>query len=140
MRTVTGPDGTRYVVRERRPDVWVLTDPSSGETTTAPPEDLTLVDGVDPLEIAASAVANPLRTLVLTVPDERALGLLVELRARGPTPVRTIVEWTDRCESDLHGLLTSLRAAGVIEETTRNGTQAYALTDDGATAIDELTQ
>ena len=64
--------------------------------------------------------------------------LLVELADRGPVPVVDLLGAYDLCESDLHGLLTEFRAAGLIEETPVFGERGYDATDLARDAVDEL--
>jgi DNA-binding HxlR family transcriptional regulator len=103
-----------------------------------PAADLEPIDE-PPLEVAASAVPDPVRTLLSAVHDDRALGLLLELDARGPLSVRQLLDETELCESDLHGLLAELRVAGLLAETRVAGERGYRLTETGSDALAALT-
>jgi len=70
--------------------------------------------------------------------DDRALGLLLELDADGPIPVRTLLSSSGLCESDLHGLLAELRAAGLVTETEVAGERGYETTDAASDALERL--
>ena len=72
------------------------------------------------------------------VPDERALGLLLEIDARGPVRVRALLEATDLCESDLAGLLAEFRAAGLVTESRIAGERGYDTTDAAAEGLATL--
>ncbi len=138
MRTVSDTeDGRRYVLLKQSGDASLVRDPETGERRHLPRERLEPVDE-PPLSTAAAAVPEPVRRLVTAVPDERALGLVVELDARGPLSVHALLEDTTLCESDLHGLLGELRAAGLVEGATVAGRRGYAATEDAAAALDRL--
>jgi len=137
MRTVRDASGKRYVVEKRSAESSRVRDPETGERRHLPNEDLTPVDE-DPLSVAASAIPEGVRRLVAAVRDERTLGLLVELDARGPIAVRDLLAATTLCESDLHGAVTELRAAGLVAEAEVGGERGYRLTDDGAAAVEAL--
>lgn len=129
MRTVSDEDGNRYVLLKESADSSLVRDPETGERRHLDTESLSTVDGESPLSTTARAVPDAVRTLLTAVPDDRALGLLVHLDAEGPTGVRTLLDSTDLCESDLHGLLVEFQAAGLIEETTVFGERGYQVTE-----------
>jgi len=64
-----------------------------------------------------------------TARDDRALALLREIDADGPLAVRTLLSRYDLCESDLHGLCTELRAAGLLAEAEVAGERGYRATE-----------
>ncbi|WP_255150559.1 DUF7346 family protein [Halorarius halobius] len=137
MKTVEAADGRRYLLVKRSSESSRVRDPETGEERFLPNEELTVVDD-GPLETAAAGVPGAVRTLVTATHDDRALGLLVELDRRGATPVRTLLGDYDLCESDLLGILTEFRAAGLVTETEVAGHRGYALTDTGRQAVDRL--
>lgn len=138
MRTVRDADGHTYLLVKESAESSRVRDPETGEETHVPNEDLDPAGGVDPLEAAAAAVPDPTRRVLTVARSERALGLLIELRERGALPVRTVLGEYDLCESDVHGLFTEFRAAGLVAETTVHGERGYALTDDGEAGVDAL--
>jgi predicted transcriptional regulator len=73
--------------------------------------------------------------LLTAVHDERALAVLLELDAEGPIAVRTLLGSYDFCESDLHGLLAELQAAGLITESQVAGERGYEVTEKGSVAL-----
>lgn len=137
-QTVRDEEGNRYILVKRSSDSSLVRDPQTGETLHVPNEELQVVDGQSPLVTAASAVPDEVVTVLTAVPDERALGLLLELDAAGPLAVRTLLSAYDLCESDLHGILAELRAAGLVEERTVAGERGYAATTAASAALDEL--
>lgn len=139
MRTVEGPDGTPYLLVKRSKESSRVRDPATGDERFVPNDELTAVDD-GPLETAARGVPDAARTLVTATHDDRALGLLVELRRRGPTPVRALLADYDLCESDMLGVLSEFRAAGLAAETEVGGERGYRLTDDGREALDALVE
>ena len=136
MRAVEHGD-ERYLLVKRSDDSSRVRDPATGEERYLPNEELTVLDD-GPLETAATAVEPPLRALFRATSDDRGLGLLVELQAGGPLPVRDLMSRYDLCESDALGLVTEFRAAGLVSETTVAGERGYALTDRGAAAVEAL--
>lgn len=129
MRTVEDGQGRRYVLLKRSGDSSRVRDPRTGEERYLPNEELSTVEGESPLETAARAVPEPTRRVLRAVHSDRALGLLVELDERGPTPVRDLMGSYDLCESDLHGLLAEFTAAGLVTETRVVGQRGYELAD-----------
>lgn len=134
MRTVEDDSGRRYLLLKRSAESSLVRDAATGEERYVPNDELSVRDGVDPLETAAAAVPAEVRRLVAAVHDDRGLGLLV-LLAREPRSVRALLGATDLCESDLLGLATELRAAGLLEETTVDGERGYAATDEAVAAL-----
>ena len=135
MKTVRADDGTDYVLLKQSDDASLVRDPTTGNECYVRNDRLETIDR-SPLETAASAVSEPVRTLVTNVHDEKTLGLLFELAERGPTDVRTLLDVTDLCESDLHGTLTVLTMAGLLVETTVADERGYRVTEDGTVALE----
>jgi hypothetical protein len=136
MRTVRDESGERYLLEKQSGESSRVRDPETGETFHRPTDALEPVDE-PPLAVAAAAVPESVRALVVGVHGERALGLLVELD-EGPRAVRDLLAETALCESDLHGTLGELRAAGLVAETTVAGERGYRVTADAAAALDAL--
>jgi hypothetical protein len=140
MRTVRDASGDRYLLVEESAEASLVRDPETGEERYVDADDLDPVEGESPLATAADAVPEPTRRLLLAARDDRALGLLVELDARGPIAVVDLLGAYDLCESDLHGLLAEFRAAGLVVEREVAGRRGYALTDEARTALDRITR
>lgn len=104
MRTVEDESGRRYLLLKQSHDSSLVADLETGARTYRPNE-------------ALSAVAEPA--------DAPNFDLLSYIEANGPVPARTLLEATSLCESDLHGLLTLLRANDLVRETKVHGEQAY---------------
>jgi len=134
MRIVEDEYGRRYLLRKRSAESSLVRDLVTGESRFLPNEQLSERAGIDPLEAAGAALSGAARDRFSGVHDERTLGLLV-LLARDPRPVRTLLESTDLCESDLLGIATELRAAGLVEEATVGGERGYAATEAGREAV-----
>jgi hypothetical protein len=138
MRTVRDGDGNRYLLLKESGESSLVRDPASGERRHLPNDDLEPIDGESPLVTAVAGVPEPLRRVLTAVPDERALGLLLELDRRGPVGVRLLLNAYDLCESDLHGLLAEFRAAGLVEERTVEGRRGYDTTAKASDALAHL--
>lgn len=138
MRTVRDESGDTYLLVKQSSDACKLRDPETGAETYRDADELELVDGESPLVTAARAIPAPTRRILTAVPDERALGLLVELHERGPLPVRQLLDAADLCESDLLGILTEFRAAGLVAERRVGGERGYATTDRADEGLDAL--
>ena len=137
MQTVTDETGRRYLRLKRAGESSLVRDPATGEERYVENERLTPVDR-SPLETAASGIPEGTRRLLTAVHDERGLGLVLELDRRGPLSVRTLLSAYDLCESDLHGRLGELRAAGVIEEVEVAGERGYRITAEVSGRLDAL--
>ena len=138
MRTVEDDDGERYLLVKRSGESSLVRDPETGEERYLADGSWTPVDDEPPLATVARTLDGPVRRLVLAARDERALGLLLELDARGPLAAVSLLEGYELCESDLHGMLAEFRAAGLVEERTVDGRRGYGLTDDARTALSRL--
>lgn len=117
MRTVRADDGSRYLLRKRSSDASLVFDPETGEEQYLDNDRLERRDEIPPLQAVGATVPDDSRE-VIGVNDERALGLLVVLDRRGPIAAVDLVGFTELCESDLNGLLTGLRAGGLVESVS----------------------
>ncbi len=127
MRTAEH-DGKRYLLVKSSGKSSLVRDPETGRERYLPNDELT-VTGESPLSVAASAVPEPRRRVLVAVHSEDVLGLLLELDAEGPLSAREILGRYDLCESDLHGRITELRAAGLVQAADINGERGYAATE-----------
>ncbi|MFC7098124.1 DUF7346 family protein [Halobaculum marinum] len=137
MQTVTDADGTRYLLLKRSAESSLVRDPETGEERHLPNEDLE-PESESPLSAAASGLAPEVRRAILACRDERALGLLVEFADRGALSVRTLLDSYDLCESDLLGVLTEFRAAGLLTETTVAGERGYEPTEAALSSVERF--
>ena len=127
MRTVEH-EGRRDLLVKQSAESSLVRDPTTGEERYLPTDELS-VTGESPLEVAAASVPEAPRRVLTAVRDERTLGVLVELEERGPLSVREVLGAYDLCESDLHGVVGELRAAGLVTETEVDGERGYETTD-----------
>ncbi|EMA34088.1 DUF7346 family protein [Halobiforma nitratireducens] len=141
MKTVRDDRGNRYLLLKRSESASLVRDPETGDECYVRNDRLEFVDRSG-LETAAATVDEPVRTLLGNVHDEETLGLLIELADRGPLGIRTLLDSYDLCESDLHGRLTVLTAAGLLEETElEHGVateRGYRVTDDCRRALETI--
>lgn len=138
MRTVEDAEGRRYLAVKESRAATLVRDPATGEARYVPAGDLEDVDGIGPLETAASGIPAPVRRLVTAAHDDRGLGLLVELVRRGPLAARAVLDGTDLCESDLAAYVGEFRAAGLLETTDVSGEPGYRATATAETAVEAL--
>lgn len=138
MRTVRNDEGTRYLLVKRSTESSLVRDPTTGSERYLPNDELTADDEASALATAADGVPSSVRRVLTAAPDDRALGLLIELADRGPLAVRTLLGTYDLCESDLHGLLGEFRAAGLIEEARVAGERGYDATGTTREAVSAL--
>ena len=138
MRTVETDEGKRYLLVKESSDASLVRDPDTGEERYVDAARLGEPAGASPLSVAASGVAEPVRRLVTAVHDDQSLGLVMELADRGPVPVVDLLGAYDLCESDFHGLLTELRAAGLVREQEAAGERGYDATPLARAAVEAL--
>lgn len=138
MRTVTDESGTRYLLLKRSGESSLVRDPDSGEERYLDNAELSPAEGESVLETAATEVGEPIRRLVSAVHDDRTLGLLLVVESAGPLSARELLGIDALCESDLHGTLAELRAAGLIEERDVGGERGYGTTDLATEALSSL--
>ncbi|MFA9415322.1 hypothetical protein [Natrinema sp. HArc-T2] len=138
MNTVKDDTGKRYLLLKHSDSASLVRDPETGNECYVQNDRLEPVDGESPLETATRSVGDPVLTLLTNVHDEETLGLLLELATRGPLGVRTLLDAYEFCESDLHGRLTVLVAAGLLEETEVAGERGYQVTDTCETALETI--
>ncbi|WP_435360631.1 DUF7346 family protein [Haloarchaeobius sp. DFWS5] len=135
MRTVRDDSGRRYVLVKRSSESSLVRDPESGEKRYVDNDRLEPAEGMGALETAASAVSPAVRKVVSATHDDHTLGLLVELVDRDGVAVRDLLADYDLCESDLLGVLTEFRAAGLVTEARIAGERGYAPTDTAREGI-----
>ncbi len=138
VRTVEDAAGRRLLVVRQTAGSLLVRDPETGTERDIDPDDVTVVDDAAPLETAARALDPDARRLVLAARDDRTLGLLCHLDAVGPRSVRSLLDESDLCESDLHGAVAEFRAAGLLRKAEVDGRRGYALTDAAKEALDRL--
>ena len=138
MQTVRDGDGETYLLVKRSAESSRVRDPATGAERYVDNEDLSVVDGESPLTTAASGVPEPVRRTLRAVHDDRSLGLLAVVVDEGPLSAIELLDTADMCESDLHGTVTELRAAGLIDEVDVGGRRGYAATDTASEALDRL--
>ncbi|WP_254523453.1 DUF7346 family protein [Natrinema caseinilyticum] len=138
MKSVQDNTGKRYLLLKHSTDASLVRDPATGNECYIQNDRLEAVDEESPLETAARSVDEPVVTLLTNVHDTQTLGLLIELAERGPLDVRTLLDAYDLCESDLHGRLTVLTAAGLLEETQVASGRGYRITEECATALEAI--
>ncbi|WP_265110505.1 DUF7346 family protein [Halosolutus halophilus] len=137
MKTVRDDTGKRYLLLKESDSASLVRDPETGNECYVQNDRLESIDE-SALETAARTVSTPVRTLLTNVHDDETLGLLVELDERGPLGIRTLLDGYDFCESDLHGRLTVLSAAGLLAETDVAGERGYELTEKCERALDAI--
>lgn len=138
MRIVEDSAGNRHLLVQQSGESSLVRAVDTGERRTLPTADLTTVSGTSPLETAAAMLPDAARRLITATHDVRALGFLVALETADGLPVRDVLDAEDYCESDLHGLVSEFRAAGLVVETTVDGQPGYRLTDDASTVVRAL--
>lgn len=138
MRTVRDASGKRFLLVKQSSDSSRVRDPDTGAERYLDNDGLEFVGGESPLVTAAAGVPASVRRVLTAVPNERALGLLVELVDRGPVSVVELLDAYDLCESDLHGLLAEFRAAGLVEEARVYGERGYDATTLASDGVDGL--
>jgi hypothetical protein len=138
MQTVRDADGETYLLVKRSARSSRVRDPATGAERYVDNDELSVVDGESPLATAAAGIPASVRQTVRAVHDERSLGLLVVVVDEGPLSAVELLDTADMCESDLHGTITELRAAGLIEEVEVGGRRGYAATDSASEAIELL--
>ncbi|EMA65809.1 hypothetical protein C461_13951 [Halorubrum aidingense JCM 13560] len=135
MQTVRDGDGETYLLVKRSAESSRVRDPATGEERYVDNDQLVVVDGESPLSTAASGVPAPVRRVLRAVHSDRTLGLLAVVVDEGPISVIELLDAADMCESDLHGTVAELRAAGLLDEADVGGRRGYAATD---TAVEGL--
>ncbi|WP_224332402.1 DUF7346 family protein [Haloprofundus halobius] len=129
MQTVRDDEGRRYLLLKRSSESSRVRDPETGEERHLRNDTFEVVNGESPLVAAASGIPTSVRRVLSATHDDQSLGLLVELADRGPLSVVELLNTYDLCESDLHGLLSEFRAAGLVAEAESNSERGYDATE-----------
>ncbi|QLG47349.1 DUF7346 family protein [Natrinema halophilum] len=138
MKSLQDDTGKRYFLLKQSADASLVRDPATGNECYIQNDRLEEIDEESALETAARSIDDPILRLLTNVHDEETLGLLIELGERGPLDVRTLLDAYELCESDLHGRLTVLSAAGLIAEAEIAGERGYRVTETCETALDAI--
>ncbi|OVE86050.1 DUF7346 family protein [Natronolimnobius baerhuensis] len=137
MKTVQDDTGKRYLLLKQSTQASLVRDPDTGNECYIQNDRLESSDE-STFETLAQTISPAVRTLLTNVHDETTLGILLELEARGPLSVRALLEADTCCESDLHGRLTVLSSADLIDETAVGGERGYRLTEECTTALEAI--
>lgn len=138
MRLVRDDAESPHLVLNRDGDAWRVRGLTSGTERTLEPEAVDSIEAAHPLDVAADALPTP-DTGPLAIADDRTFGMAVLLSRAGPQPVHVLLETEGLCESDLHGLMGELGAAGLVSETTVDGQRGYRATETATEAVADLT-
>ena len=138
MQTVRDGDGDTYLLVKRSAESSRVRDPDTGAERYVDNDELRVVDGESPLATAASGVPEPVRRTLGAVRDDRSLGLLAVVVDAGPIAAIDLLDAADMCESDLHGVLSEFRAAGLVDEAEVAGQRGYEPTSVAVEAMDLL--
>jgi hypothetical protein len=114
VNAVRHESGARYLLLERSGESSRVCDPRTGEEREVPNDE---IEGIEAsaLSIAGRTLPRTVREDLDAIDDDRTLGLLREISRREPVGVRLLLDEYGLCESDLHGTVGELRAAGLIE-------------------------
>ncbi|MFT4946064.1 MAG: hypothetical protein ACI8TL_000295 [Natronomonas sp.] len=137
-RPVEDDSGTRYLLLKQSSESSLVRNVETGDREHVPNDRLSGLDDTSTLDAILTPVPAEVRTLLSAVHDDRALAVVLELDSEGPMGVRTLLSAYDFCESDLHGLLAELQAAGLIEEQRVAGERGYAATETATAALAHL--
>lgn len=135
MRLVRDASGRVNVVRSRGTEELTIVDPVTGAERTVSATTVAPVADESELHLVADAIPTPIEPPLATVGDPRALGILGVLEAAGPLPATTMLAFESLCESDLHGIVGELRAAGLVEEAIVDGRRGYRTTQAAEDAL-----
>lgn len=138
MQTVRDSKGKRYLLIKSSGESSRVRDPATGDEQYLPNSDLEAVEGTSPLVAAAAGVPESVRRVMSAAHDERSLGLLIEVVDNGPLSVVALLGDYDLCESDLHGLLSEFRAAGLLVTAESNGKRGYDATEIARQGVTQL--
>lgn len=138
MQTVRDSEGKQYLLIKSSSESSRVRDPVTGDEQYLPNSDLEPVEGTSPLVAAAAGVPESVRRVMSAAHDERSLGLLLEVVDNGPVSVVALLGEYDLCESDLHGLLSEFRAAGLLSTAEVNGERGYDATETARQAVTQL--
>lgn len=118
MNLVEDADGRRYALLKRSHQASLVLDLASGERSYRPNETLELID--------AEPVPDVLDETTISQSIRSTANELLAVLAHGDAvPIRTVLEATTVCESELVALRGELEAAGLI--TTESVDDAVAL-------------
>ena len=137
-RPVRDDDGNRYVLLKRSAESSLVRDPRTGNRKHVPNDELELLSDESVFSTVLEAIPDDVVTVLTAVHDDRTLAILLELDADGPIAARTLLSLYEFCESDLHGLLAELRAAGLVREQSVAGERGYETTAAASTALSKL--
>lgn len=135
-RLVRDEAGNRYILEKESGSSSRVRDPETGERMHLPTETLEPVADTTPFDGAGETLDPASVSISDGITDRRSLGLLAHLDEHGPQSVRALLGESTLCESDLHGRLTELTAAGLLTEVTIHGERGYELTEVARDALD----
>ena len=136
-RPVEDESGRRYLLLKQSAESSLVRTLDTGEREYIPNDQLTDLGDTSTLDAVLAPIPEAVRTLLSAVHDDRSLALVLELDAE-PMSVKHLLSAYEFCESDLHGLLAELQAAGLIQETRVAGERGYTTTETATSALSHL--
>ena len=130
MDTVRDGSGAEFLRLERSAESSRVRDPRTDEELELPNDEIESSEA-SALSVAGRAVPEAIREELGTISDDRTLGLLGEISGREPVGVRILLDEYDLCESELHGMVGELQAAGSIEPVEPATLDPIAASDRG---------
>jgi len=130
MNAVRHESGAEFLLLERSSESSRVRDPRTGEKREFPNGEIEATEA-SALSVAGRALPGAVREELEAIGDDRTLGLLREIGRREPVGVRVLLDEYDLCESELHGTLGELRAAGSIEPIEPAALGPIAASDRG---------
>jgi hypothetical protein len=135
MRPVADEDGRPCLLLLTTDDGSDVRDLETGQRRAVPTDSLSVLEADPLVAVAAGDDDDPVPEPLASAPPGLARGILLELYLGGPRPVRTLLGETSLCESDLHGVVADLRAAGLVREFRVDGERGYGLTEAADEAL-----
>lgn len=130
-------EGDRYLLLKRSMSSSLVYDPDSGDRRYLPNHELDISD-VSGSGGTGESILNRIPDLAPlgSIADDATLEILFEIETNGPLPARELLGRIDRCESDLHGIISELRAAELVTEVDLPGGRGYRTTARASEALD----
>ncbi|MFP4626589.1 MAG: DUF7346 family protein [Natronomonas sp.] len=132
-------EGDRYLLLKRSTSSSLVYDPVSGDRRYLPNHELNISD-VSGHGGSGESFLNRISELgpLGSITNDATLEILFEIETNGPLPARVLLDRFDRCESDLHGIISELRAAELVTEIDLPGGRGYQTTTRASEALDRL--
>lgn len=137
MTIVEDDGGRRYLLIKRSSSASLLQSLDTGDQAYHPNKTFRVITDGHSGEPIPEEVLTLIGDTDIESTDDRFLEVLTVLARGEPVPIRSLLDLTTLCESDLFAILRELEVRDIVETTTIGAEPARQLTADAEETINQ---